>query len=128
VAVGGLSYLSIQVSTQQFLWVLCSIWGQALFLLFLLNQVSRQSFLKQKRKNQCSGSVTFWYGSANLTTDLDLDLAPDPALFITTVPVTFKAQKKNFFSPYSLKVYLHYFSKIKSHKLFGTDWDQDRIT
>jgi hypothetical protein len=62
VAVGGLSYLSIQVSTQQCLWMRNP--G------FLLNLGPGTFFAKLgfqtqffKTKNQCSGSVTFCYGS-----------------------------------------------------------------
>jgi hypothetical protein len=61
VAVGGLSYLSIQVSTQ-------CLWMRNPG--FLLNPDSGTFFAKSgfqtqcsKTKNQCSRSVLFWFGS-----------------------------------------------------------------
>jgi hypothetical protein len=57
--------------------------------------------------HQCCGSLTFWYGSLPLT---DLDPAPDPAIFVSDI------QDGKFFAYYFLKLHLHHFSKIKSHK------------
>jgi hypothetical protein len=52
VAVGGLSYLSIQVSTQQSLWMenqaYCSIWDQALFFAKFAKSGFQAQFFKNK--------------------------------------------------------------------------------
>jgi hypothetical protein len=62
---------------------------------------------KRNCRNQCCGSVTFWYGSGSADTtclwQMDPDPAPDPAIFfITNVPF--------------LKVHLHHFLKLKVKK------------
>jgi hypothetical protein len=68
-------------------------------------------------RNQCSGSVTFWYGTDPepdpRLRPMDPDL--DPATFVLDIP---DANKKLFFSAYYLLkgVHLYQFSKIKSHK------------
>ncbi len=69
---------------------------------------------------QCSGSVTYWYGSVSVTywygsgsTDSCLWLknpAPDPGLFVSNLQDT---KKKYFFAYYFLNVHLHHSSKIK---------------
>jgi hypothetical protein len=72
---------------------------------------------------QCCGSVTFWYGLGSADPCLillDPDPVPDPAIFVTDL----QDANKNFFplsfpTYYFLKVHLHHFSKIKSHKIVG---------
>ncbi len=74
-------------------------------------------------RSQCSGTVTFWYGSGFGSSDSYLWLTMRirlPILLISSV--TFKMTTENIFSSSSfyaysfLKVHLHHSSKIKSHK------------
>jgi hypothetical protein len=61
---------------------------------------------------QCCGSVAFWYGSRSGDPYLGLT-DQDPAIFVSDL------QDENyrcFFAYYFLKLYLHIFSKIRSHK------------
>ncbi len=72
--------------------------------------------------HQSYGSVTFWYGSGS--TDLyfwleDSDPDPDPAFFVSDLQDdNLKKIKKIswFFSWLLLKLNLHHFPKIKSHR------------
>ncbi len=68
---------------------------------------------------QCSGSMTFWGGSGSGSSDPCFWLMdPDPAIFVIDLQ---DASNKLIFNTifsayYFLKVHLHHFSKIKSHK------------
>jgi hypothetical protein len=75
-----------------------------------------------EKKLRC-GSMKFWYesecgsGSADpylCLMDLGPNSDPDPAIFVSDLQDINK--KLLFFTYYFLKVYLHHFSKIKSHK------------
>jgi hypothetical protein len=48
-----------------------------------------------------------------MDSDADPDADPDPAIFVSDLQ---DVNKKLFFAYYLLKVHLHHFSKIKSHK------------
>ncbi len=59
------------------------------------------------------GSMKFWYGSADSYLWL-MDSDPDPAIFVSDLQDVNK--NSQFFSYCFLKVHLHHFSKIKSHR------------
>jgi hypothetical protein len=69
-------------------------------------------------EGQCCGSMIDWYGSGSGSADPCLYLIdPDPAIFVIDLQdANKKLIKKSFPAYYFLKVYLHNFSKIKSHK------------
>jgi hypothetical protein len=54
----------------------------------------------------------------------DLDLAPDPALFVSGLQDTKKLIfLPSFFAYYFLKIHLHHSSKIKLHKEVTKQWN-----
>jgi hypothetical protein len=68
-----------------------------------------------ERKCQCSGSVTFWYGSGSRDPYIWLtDSDPGPNSAFRHWPS--RRQQKRIFPYYFLKVHLHSFEKIKIHK------------
>ncbi len=77
----------------------------------LFSQTSRHCCI------QCCGSMKFWYGSGSADPypwQMDPDADPDPAIFVSDLQ---EANKKlSFLAYYFLKVHLHHFSMIKSHK------------
>jgi hypothetical protein len=71
---------------------------------------------------QCCGSMKFWYGSGSvdpyirlMDPDSDPDADPDPAIFVSNLQDVNK-KYQSFFAYYFLKIHLHHFSKINSHK------------
>ncbi len=95
-----------------------------------------QSFFSLCRR-QCSGSVTFWYGSGSESAEPYLwllDPAPDPALFVSDLQdINKKNCLKIYFIYYFLKVHLYHSSKIKvikSRKTLDSDpylWPTDQV-
>ncbi len=72
-----------------------------------------------EKADQCSGSMKFLCGSGSVDSYLWLmdpnpDAVPYPAILVSYLTSTY----------YFLKVYLHHFSKIKSHKEVTKQWNQ----